>query len=449
MVASLLLVVLLSACPATSAVKPDQRQFPSYSMEPEKLLKDRSRVERPLGGETADRAIRAVKTGNDVVDMVQPPQPQCSADATDGEVPKAIPVGLPREIFSGAGNSSVDEERLIEFVDQAFREDLGCQKVYTGNRGLFHEVNDREIGYPRSLARAFAEDVCSPIDLEIQKVVNAAPVDSKMDALARPAFKQYLAVSAQNDDLVNAAATYSMLYSHGLRESDGNFQLGRDEAARNSTPLTEEAGAFQVASNTLDGAGAGVRARRRVMEHYLDRLADAQSRGDVAAMSSICGIREAAELPPGNRGKVQNEEWLTSSFDAGAGCGLLREKLRTHGDALSRASRERGVCFMELQKRCPLFAMRYNAVAIRTRADHFGPLKIRKLNTSSTGPGSKSEVELESEARESGKIWDGYRNVGNGKKPPRPQCRGIFQVILDNKDLVCGPPRPGAETSGH
>jgi hypothetical protein len=435
MVASLLSVVLLSGCPATSGVKPDRRASQSYSAAP--VQQPPAESATPLSVLEADRAISAVETGHDAFRSIDPAQNQCPDCVTHDAIPKAIPVEDEPASFSGAANSFVDEASLFELVDQAFRDDPGCQKVFTGNGGLYHELNAKEIGYPRTLARAFAEEVCSPIDPVTQQILSAAPGHPGSDAIARPAFKQYLAVSDRDGDLVNSAATYSMLYSQGLRESDGNFQLGKDESGGNNTPLTEEAGAFQVSSNTLDGSDAGTQARRKIMARYLDRLADAHSRHDLAGMSSICGIRDAGELPSGNRSKDKNEQWLATTFESGARCGLLQEKLRTNGQALSRNSRERGTCFIELQKHCPVFAVRYNAVAIRTRADHFGPLKIRKLSTQKRGVFSKSEADLERESREQGRIWEGYRNVKNGKNPPRPECRKIFDVVLENRNRVC------------
>ncbi|NDD90949.1 hypothetical protein EBZ37_02530, partial [bacterium] len=326
------------------------------------------------------------------------PQSQVCQDCTSQ--PQVIPPSRP------AGSRNVDTELLDSLVEQALAQDQNCRKVFTGNAGSYELLS--KSGYAKTFARAFAQDVCHPVSPTVLAVQSASPSSAAKDALARSAFTPFVKTSVTDGDLKNLAATYSLSYSLGLRESSGKFSQGRDKTASNTSLLTEEAGAFQVSSNTLGSKDQGGKARREIFSKYVLALSDARSGSEGAAsqFAAICDIREAAEMPRGNRSSGALLKELQNIFQTGSECDRVASLARQGADSLSGATVSRGKCFMRLQKSCPAFAVKYNTVTVRTLADHFGPLKLKG-------------------------------RAGGGKPTIEPQCRAIFDLILAHQEQVC------------
>ncbi len=388
----------LVGCPGASQVKRDRKATaPAISSAP-----TRPQAEDPIEEDTAEQAVESIDRANQAVrDEVDPTNKGCTDCTVQSDS------GISPPTVGGVLN----EELLNQLVDQAFASDASCRKVFTGNKGNYSSAPTQ--GYARSFAKSFAQDVCSPLHEEVYRVQSAGPGNTATDALARSAFSSYLAPYKAGGSLENLAATYRLSYALSFRESSGNFQEGRDESANNKTYETEEAGAFQVSANTLNFSNTdpeGVRARRRIFAHYLDVLSAAKSAKDPAALARACDLRDKSELPPGNRELDANRDFLFNSmFSEGQPCERLRASVQGDPENLRTVDSYRGTCFMHLQKRCPSFAIKYNTATIRTRANHFGPLKVRS----------------------DGRNYD-------GKPPPRPECRAIFDVVIQNREAICG-----------
>ncbi len=395
---ALLIVIPLAGCPGQTQVKPERKAaipaIPSSAPRPQ--------AEDPIEQDTAEQALATVTSGNEAVrEETDPTSKLCNGCAIDSAL----------GTFPPAAGGALNEELLNRLVDQAFAADDACQKVFTGNKGNYTSAPTQ--GYARSFAKSFAQDVCSPVHEEVYRVQSAGPGSTATDALARGAFSKYLGPYSKPGSIENLSATYRMSYALSFRESSGNFQEGRDESANNKTYETEEAGAFQVSANTLNFSNTdpeGVRARRRIFVHYLDVLSEANTANNPAALAQVCDLRNKSELPPGNRELDSNRDYLFNSmFSKGQPCERLQSAVQGDPEKLSTVNFYRGTCFMHLQKRCPSFAIKYNTATIRTRANHFGPLKVRS----------------------DGRNYD-------GKPPPRPECRGIFDVVIQNREAICG-----------
>ena len=354
----------------------------------------------PAEGRSAAEAAGGAP--GEIQDALTPPAAECKpAQPPDSAAPIAI---------------AVSNSELIEtLVDQAFANNLNCRKVFTGNRGSYEYVQNS--AYARTFARSFAKDLCSP-QPGVGEIQRASPGNPQKDALALERFSRFAKPNATSGSVENLIATYSLSYSLALRESSGNFSEGKDATASNNTLLTEEAGAFQVSSNTLGSAsaqpGSGIYARRAIFAQFLAEAAAAKSLPTPERESrfiELCGLQDADRLPRvgqrgGNRTQGKQLEWLNSIFSSGQHCAQLASSAGKNPNSLSTASYSRGACFIQLQKKCPAFAIQYNTVTTRTLRRHFGPLNIQ-------GP------------------------------TIRPQCRGIFETLVEQKDQVCRkPPAP-------
>jgi hypothetical protein len=189
----------------------------------------------------------------------------------------------------------------------------------------------------RGMALVFARAVCQQADRADVRVVSAAratpgPETNKTDALTwyEPQFAA-LGMSNATDGVDTLRHAYTLLIGLGMRESSGQFCVGRDRSADFITADSAEAGLFQTSF--------GARTRHATMSALYEKY---------KADQSLC---------------------LLDTFKRGVSCPAK--------DAENFGTGE-GVRWQQLTKTCPAFATEYAAVLMRVhggRRGEFGPLR--------------------------------------------------------------------------
>jgi hypothetical protein len=207
-----------------------------------------------------------------------------------------------------------------------------CARVDWNDRGLAPKA------YMRGMALVFARAVCQADRADVQVVSSAratpGPETDKNDALtwyeARFAALGMSNVTAGVDTLRHA---YTLLIGLGMRESSGQFCVGRDRSANFITADSAEAGLFQTSFS---------------------------ARTKHATMSALH-----------EKYKADQSACLLDTFKRGVSCPAK--------DAENFGTGE-GNHWQQLTKTCPAFATEYAAVLMRVhggRKGEFGPLRNR------------------------------------------------------------------------
>lgn len=210
--------------------------------------------------------------------------------------------------------------------------DSSCARVNWPGRGFAPKA------YMRGMALVFARAVCQADRADVQVVSSAratpGPETNKTDALTWYE-AQYAALGMSNatggvDTLRHA---YTLLIGLGMRESSGQFCVGRDRSADFITADSAEAGLFQTSF--------GARTRHATMSALYEKY------------------------------KADQSACLLDTFKRGVSCPTE--------DAENFGTGE-GKRWQQLTKTCPAFATEYAAVLMRVhggRKGEFGPLRNR------------------------------------------------------------------------
>ncbi len=129
-----------------------------------------------------------------------------------------------------------------------------CTWVKTGNPGGNYASKD----YQLFMAKMFVKHMCNPVS---PITLRAAPFGS-YDAFINKDFKILHSIEndkavikkydMQKDSLENLIPLFSLMYAHGLRESQGNPAEPFDKKTKDNAQPNLEQGMFHVASNTLN-----------------------------------------------------------------------------------------------------------------------------------------------------------------------------------------------------
>lgn len=207
-----------------------------------------------------------------------------------------------------------------------------CARVDWQGRGVAPKA------YMRGMALVFARAVCQADRADVQVVSSAratpGPENNKIDALAWYD-AQFGAVGMSNatagvDTLRHA---YTLLIGLGMRESSGQFCVGRDRSANFISADSAEAGLFQTSF--------GARTKHATMSALYEKY------------------------------KADQSACLLDTFKRGVSCPAK--------DAENFGAGE-GNRWQQLTKTCPAFATEYAAVLIRVHGGsngEFGPLRKR------------------------------------------------------------------------
>jgi hypothetical protein len=243
-----------------------------------------------------------------------------------------VGTGLGLATTAAAAQSSPAEQRITAIADAS-----ACRRIDWPQRGV------APIGYVEGVALVFARALCTPDRPEVHAVSRAAPPAGgpadRTDALA------WYGSTYQSLGLSNAASgpdtlrnAYALMIGLGMRESSGQYCVGRDRSANFTRAESAEAGVFQTSFGI--------------------------SRADPS-------------LPP-----------LTQSYTAGSPACLLdvfrrqkatREVRCRAGDAETFGIGP-GADWQRLTKACPAFAVEYAAVVLRTSGGshgEYGPIRNR------------------------------------------------------------------------
>lgn len=301
---------------------------------------------------------------------------------------------------------------LDELISKSFKEDPSCQTVFTGNKGDTEEGDET---YAKALAYAMAEEMCGNSELH-QNFVNKQLTDS--DALSLEEFDGTV-IKKQNAN--NAAATYSLIYALGYRESSGNFIRPRDPYA---DPLNEgtkrETGFTQTSANTLNRVKEMPERHilpQKVFKHYVSTLSKMSSQQQMAKFclnDKLKGNQQTRLILDDSKGEGKKLEFdhegrdLHELFkDQSSPCRNL--KTESNGEYVAEDKDTDPVvkCFNDLHKNCPGFSIKYGATIARTNRNLHGPLKL--------------ETQKKTQ-----------------KKPdPKPSCQLLFNAIVKDKEKIC------------
>lgn len=207
-----------------------------------------------------------------------------------------------------------------------------CARVDWNNRGLAPKA------YMRGMALVFARAVCHADRADVQVVSSAratpGPATNKTDALTwYEARFAALGMSNATDGVDTLRHSYTLLIGLGMRESSGQFCVGRDRSADFITADSAEAGLFQTSF--------GARTRHATMSALYEKY------------------------------KADESACLLDTFKRGVSCPAK--------DAENFGAGE-GKRWQELTKTCPTFATEYAAVLMRVHGGskgEFGPLRNR------------------------------------------------------------------------
>lgn len=207
-----------------------------------------------------------------------------------------------------------------------------CAQLNWPGRGLAPRA------YMRGMALVFARAVCQADRADVRVVSSAravpGPETNKTDALTwyEPQFAA-LSMSNATDGVDTLRHAYTLLIGLGMRESSGQFCVGRDRSANFVTADSAEAGLFQTSF--------GARTKH-------------------AAMSALY-----------EKYKADQSACLLNTFKRGVSCPARDAENFGVGE---------GRRWQQLTKTCPAFAAEYAAVLMRVHGGsrgEFGPLRNR------------------------------------------------------------------------
>ncbi len=223
-----------------------------------------------------------------------------------------------------------------------------CVPVHWKDRGLAPKA------YIRGMAIVFARAVCHPDRADV-KVVSSARGAADSDAGEADALTLYdkkfsgLKMSNAVDGIDSLRHAYTLLIGLGMRESSGQYCVGRDQSADFSSADSAEAGLFQ----TSWGAHT-----------------------------------KHATLPVLYEGyKADQKACLLDVFSKNVSCTKWDARTWGTGD---------GADWQQLTKACPAFATEYAAVLIRThggKKGEFGPLRTQRAEVIPACDAMLSEVQ--------------------------------------------------------
>ena len=327
-------------------------------------------------------------------------------------------------------SSDIDTQALRSIVQDSFQQYSDCRNLVTGNMYKGEpDIEKVSPEYAMTFALSFAKEICSPEDSD-RFTVLSSPSMGASDVLSVDAFNK---TASKTAGAKNIAATYAVLYTLGYRESSGNFLEGRDLSANNTKPETEESGLFQLSANILIGNSNKARLARNTMVSVVNGLSDLQ---DQAEMSSFC---YADQL----RGKKMKKKIFAGDGQElkilmESECREIKHKMVKNqyfdmsSNRLSRMypnTKKISRCFSKLQKLCPRFAIETAASQIRLNRKHNGPLWTK---------GEWGKLAQAQYRRGNRKKADFYQSFASQQRPYlQPGCQGMFQDIIDRKDLVC------------
>jgi hypothetical protein len=324
------------------------------------------------------------------------------SDGNLGSVPGQA-LTPPTRVCSTAGGPS---SYLDELISKSFKSDESCQKVFTGNKGNTEQGDET---YAKALAYAMAEEMCGNSELH-QNFVGKKLNNS--DALS---LKEFDGSNVGKTNSNNAAATYSLIYALGYRESSGNFIRPRDPWAKNNGSQ-KESGFTQTSANSLNNPYDGSERHilpQKVFKHYVSNLSKMSSQQQMAKFCLNDKLKENQQTrlilddSKGEGKKIEFDHEGRDLFelfkDQSGSCKDL--KTNAKGEYVANDSDNDAVvkCFNDLHKNCPGFSIKYGATIARTNRNHHGPLK----------PNTQ-------------------------KKPdPKPSCQLLFNSIVEDKEKIC------------
>ncbi len=291
-----------------------------------------------------------------------------------------------------------DSKEIDQMIEKAFNADASCKKVFTGNKG---NTTGAGLPYAKTFAYSMIQDLCNPEVANIGKNLSSPSFGSK-DALSLSLFNKG---SVSGTDPKNLATTYSLMYSLGQREADGNFKEGRDLSGNNKSAETVEAGLFQVSANSLNlGSGKTKGFLKDIFRSFVGRLST-QSSSEKASLCLNAKLRGTKET----RSPASSDD-LQSLFSSGS-CKGSASIVKASSYRSSRVA----TCFRKLTKACPSFAIKYAAGVARVNRAHNGPLVTHS--------------ELRRRGLKSAKYHKPYL---------KPACHSVFKSIASNKSMICG-----------
>lgn len=188
------------------------------------------------------------------------------------------------------------------------------------------------LGYTKGMALVFAGMYCKlragdPAAVEISK---ANTGNRNVDALAWYAQEfQRAGMDNESSGVSTLRHVFVLLFGLGMRESSGRYCEGRDRSAINRTAASAEAGLFQTSYNATRASPL----LQQIFERYLANPLD-----------------------------------FVDVFKEGVQC--TASDLENFGSG-------RGSEFQRLSKECPVFAVEFAAVGLRTVRAHWGPITRR------------------------------------------------------------------------
>jgi hypothetical protein len=192
-------------------------------------------------------------------------------------------------------------------------------------------------GFYYGVVDSFARSMCRPNDGIKKPMLSGA---GSRDAINKfdfiPELSSVVKGKSENKDNDRVLiATYSILLTEGMLESNGNFREGRDVTAKNQSSDAAEAGLFQT-SNDIHQQLIGF--------------------GDRAANDGLLALEKEYERNP--------KACMTQTFSEG----MHQDKNRD--DVAGSGAR-----FQKLLRSCPALAVEHAAITIRHYMGHYGPIK--------------------------------------------------------------------------
>lgn len=231
----------------------------------------------------------------------------------------------------GSGLASAQTPSPVEQIS-SIAADSACARVEWKNRGVAPRA------YMRGMALVFARAVCQQGRDDV-KVVSAARTPSSPDALKTDAltwYDQTFAALGMNNGAAGVDTlrrAYTLMIGLGMRESSGQYCVGRDRSADFTSAESAEAGLFQTSY--------GARTKHPAMEALYAKY------------------------------KADQGACLLDTFKNRVSCPAKDAENFGQGE---------GRAWQELTKRCPAFSAEYAAVLIRVHGGskgEFGPLRNR------------------------------------------------------------------------
>jgi len=216
------------------------------------------------------------------------------------------------------------------------------------------------IAYLQGVALVYAKSLCQPSREDVRLVSEPRklpePLWDYVDALSWYN-SNFNSLGLNNDDegVETLRNAYTLLIGLGMRESSGQYCLGRDMSANYATGDTAEAGLFQASW----GAHFSNPALLRLHKRY----------------------------------QAGNEKCFLDVFSKGVSCAASEAKNWGTGE---------GVIWQKMTKECPTYAVEYSAILLRTSGGtngEFGPLRRKEaeLNLNCNEMLKQVEIAVKSE----------------------------------------------------